>query len=90
MLGRVAGRHTGSGEGGWSGEEGGWSGEEGGWTGEEGGWTGEEGGWTGEESGWTSSKAWLDFMGVWVTEEEVLEQPGEDSVGQDLLAMELR
>ena len=36
------------------------------------------------------SKAWLDFMGVWVTEEEVLEQPGEGSVGQDLLAMELR
>ena len=37
-----------------------------------------------------SSKARLDFMGVWVTEEEVLEQPGEDIVGQDLLAMELR
>ena len=50
----------------------------------------EEGGWTGEEDGWMSSKAHLDFMGVWVTEEEVLEQPGEDSVGQDLLAMELR
>ena len=35
-------------------------------------------------------KARLDFTGVWVPEEEVLEQPGEDSVGQDLLAMELR
>ena len=35
-------------------------------------------------------KAQLDFTGVWVSEEEVLEQPGEDSVGQDLLAMELR
>ena len=50
----------------------------------------EEGGWMGKEGGWMSSKAQLDFMGVWVTEEEVLEQPGEDSVGQDLLAMELR
>ena len=29
-------------------------------------------------------------MGGWVTEEEVLEQPGEGSVGKDLLAMELR
>ena len=36
------------------------------------------------------NKAQLDFTGVWVTEEEVLEQPGEGSVGQDLLAMELR
>ena len=27
-------------------------------------------------------KAQLDFTGVWVTEEEVLEQPGEDSVGR--------
>ena len=35
-------------------------------------------------------KAWLDFTGMWVTEEEVLEQLGEDSVEQDLLAMELR
>jgi hypothetical protein len=35
-------------------------------------------------------KARLDFTGVWVTEEEMLEQLGEDSVGQDLLAMELR
>ena len=50
----------------------------------------EEGGWTGEEGGRMSSKAQLDFMGVWVTEEEVLEQPGEVSVGLDLLAMELR
>ena len=50
----------------------------------------EEGRWTGEEGGWMSSKARLDFMGVWVTEEEVLEQPGEDSVGQDLLAIKLR
>ena len=50
----------------------------------------EEGRWMGEEGGQMSSKAWLDFMGVWVTEEEVLEQPGEDSVRQDLLAMELR
>ena len=50
----------------------------------------EEGGWTSEEGGRMSSKARLDFMGVWVTEEEVLEQPGEDIVGQDLLAMELR
>ena len=35
----------------------------------------------GEEGGRMSSKARLDFMGVWVTEEEGLEQPGEDSVG---------
>ena len=42
------------------------------------------------DSTYAVKKAQLDFMGVWVTEEEVLEQPGEDGVGQDLLAMELR
>ncbi len=35
-------------------------------------------------------KARLDFTGMWVTDEEALEQLGEDSVEQDLLAMELR